>query len=70
VYQRRRRRRDVHAFGDQLVEHLGRHVFVVERQRIGTDRRTPQRIEVVVRTDHHIRSHLRCRIIGCDGQHT
>ena len=69
MHQRLRRRRDVDAFGDQLVEQLGRHVLVVERQHMGSGRDAAQVFQIGVRTDHDVGRDLRGRLIGGGGEH-
>jgi hypothetical protein len=69
VDQRLRRRCHVHALGDQLLQQLGRHVLMIEGQRVGADGDATQRVEISVRTDHHIRAHLGSRVVGVGGQH-
>ena len=69
MHQRLRRRRHVDALGDQLLEQLGRDVLVVEGQRVGAGGDATQIVEVGVRADHHIRAHLRGRVVGVGGQH-
>jgi hypothetical protein len=64
-----RRRSHVHSVGDELLEQFGRHVFVIEGQRVNTLRRPPQRVQVVVCTDHDIGGHLRGRVILAGGQY-
>ncbi len=64
VDQRLRRRRHVHALGDQLLEQFGRHVLVVEREHVGALGRAAKRIEVGVRADHHVGCDLRRGIVA------
>ena len=46
-----RRRRDIDAFGDQLLQQFGRDVLVVKRQRVGSSGNLAQDFKVGVRTD-------------------
>jgi hypothetical protein len=68
MYQRLRRRRHVDALGDQLFQQLNGHVLVVEGQRVHAGSDAAQIVEIGVRSDHHVRTHLGGRVGGVGGK--